>query len=91
MLEELNVEPKQRADEKMVLLENEKKEDTQLDEANKIDTIAEDKHALSATLISHIDFVILKIFKDVMEHLNFLFVVLLKVILDLSKHPVLES
>jgi hypothetical protein len=42
VLEELNVEPKQRADEKMVLLENEKKEDTQLDEANKIDTMAEE-------------------------------------------------
>ena len=36
--EELNVEPKNQADEKKVLLENEK-EDTKLDEADKIDTM----------------------------------------------------
>ena len=36
--EELNVEPKKQADEKKVLLENEK-EDTKLDEADKIDTM----------------------------------------------------
>jgi hypothetical protein len=34
--EEVNVEPKQQADEKKVLLENEKKEDTKLDEADKM-------------------------------------------------------
>ena len=58
---ELNVEPKKQADENKVLLENEK-EDTKLDEADKIDTMtffaAENKHASFATLISHIDFVI---------------------------------
>ena len=62
--EELNVEPKQQVDEKKVPLENEKKEDTKLNKANKTDTMvfsiatAKDKHALFATLISPIDFVI---------------------------------
>jgi predicted RNase H-like nuclease len=65
--EELNVEPKKQADENKVLLENEK-EDTMLDETDKIDTMtfsaAENKHALFATLISHIDFVISEIFNN---------------------------
>ena len=84
--EEVNVEPKQQADEKKVLLENEKKEDTKLDMADKIDTItfsaAENKYASFAILFSYIDFVIPKIFNNVVEHQNFLFVLLPKVILD---------
>ena len=87
--EELNVEPKQQADEKKVLLENEKKEDTKLDEVEKIDTItfsaAENKYASFAILISHIDFVIPEIFNNVVEHQNFLFVVLPKVIPNLKQ------
>uniref|UniRef100_A0A2N9E792 Retrotransposon gag domain-containing protein n=1 Tax=Fagus sylvatica TaxID=28930 RepID=A0A2N9E792_FAGSY len=87
--EEVNVEPKQQADEKKVLLENENKEDTKLDEANKIDTItfsvAENKYVSFATLISHIDFVIPEIFNNVVEHQNFLFVMLPKVIPDLKQ------
>ena len=86
--EELNVEPKNQADEKKVLLENEK-EDTKLDEADKIDTMmffaVENKHSLFATLISHIDFVIPKIFNNVVEHQKFLFIVLPKVIPDLKQ------
>ena len=72
--EELNVEPKQQADEKKVLLENEKKEDTKLNEAG-IDTMTfsatKNEHASFATLISHIDFVILKIFNNMVEHQTF--------------------
>uniref|UniRef100_A0A2N9IPF0 Uncharacterized protein n=1 Tax=Fagus sylvatica TaxID=28930 RepID=A0A2N9IPF0_FAGSY len=87
--EELNVKPKQQADEKKVLLENEKKEDTKLDEVDKIDTITfsavENKYASFATLISHIDFVIPEIFNNVVEHQNFLFVVLPKVIPNLKQ------
>ncbi len=62
--EELNVEPKQQADEKKVPLENEKKEDTKLNKADKTNTMvfstaaAKNKHALFSTLISPIDFVI---------------------------------
>jgi hypothetical protein len=86
--EELNVEPKKQADENKVLLENEK-EDTKLDEADKIDTMtfsaAENKHASFATLISHIDFVIPEIFNNVVAHQNLLFVVLPKVIPNLKQ------
>ena len=62
--EELNVKPKQQASQKKVLLENEMKKDTKLDEADKTDAMvfftatAEDKYASFATMISPIDFVI---------------------------------
>ena len=39
MQEELNVKPKQQASQKKVLLENEMKKDTKLDEADKIDAM----------------------------------------------------
>ena len=87
---EIEIQVPKDAEEKKGLLENEKKEDTKLDGANKTDTMvfsaatAVDKYASFASLISPIDFVIPKLFNDVVKHQTCLFVVLPKVILNLK-------
>ena len=71
---EIKIQVPKDAEEKKGLLENEKKEDTKLDEVDKTDTMvfstttAVDKYASFASLISPIDFVILELFNDVVKH-----------------------
>ena len=88
---EIEIQVPKDVEEKKGLLENEKMEDTKLDEANKTDTMvfsaatAVDKYASFASLISPIDFVIPELFNDVVKHQTCLFVVLLKVIPNLKQ------
>jgi hypothetical protein len=88
---EIEIQVPKDAEEKKGLLENEKKEDTKLDEVDKTDTMvfsaatAVDKYASFASLISPIDFVIPELFNDVVKHQTCLFVVLPKVIPNLKQ------
>ena len=79
---EIEIQVPKDAKEKKGLLENEKKEDTKLDEVDKTETMVfsaatvVDKYASFTSLISPIDFVIPELFNDVVKHQTCLFVVL---------------